>query len=184
MVRARCATLPDSPAADRWRHHPLTGLVLAGLIVALDQWSKAWAVEALPFRTPQLVTSWFDLTLTFNTGAAFSFLADAGGWQRGFLTGVSLLVSVFIAVWLFRLPPAERAMVWPLGLILGGGLGNLVDRWQLGHVVDFISLHYLDWYWPAFNVADSAITLGAVWWLGGLLFWGTRDPTLGAEERS
>ena len=183
MGRARCAILPDVQAGVRWHNHPLVGLALAALIVVLDQITKAWAVDTLAFRAPETLTSWFDLTLTFNTGAAFSFLADAGGWQRWFLTAVSLLVSGFIAIWLFRLPPPERVLVWPLGLILGGGIGNLIDRWQLGYVVDFISLHYRDWYWPAFNVADSAITLGAIWWLVGLLLWGRRDRTKEAQDQ-
>ena len=114
--------------------------------------------------------------LTYNTGAAFSFLADAGGWQRWFLAGVALAVSVFIVVWLFRLAPADRGLVIPLGLILGGGVGNLIDRIWLGHVVDFISLHYDRLYWPAFNLADSAITAGAAWWLLSA-FFGNASPT-------
>jgi signal peptidase II len=108
--------------------------------------------------------------LTYNTGAAFSFLAGAGGWQRWFLAGVALLVRVFIVGWLFRLSPSDRGLVIPLGLILGGGIGNLLDRLFLGHVIDFISLHYENWYWPAFNLADSAITVGAVWVLVGAVF--------------
>ena len=124
-----------------------------------------------------MVTSWFDWILTYNTGAAFSFLAEAGGWQRWFLTGIAVAVSVFIVVWLFRLQTLPIA-VWclPLGLILGGGMGNLIDRGLLGHVVDFISLHYEHRYWPAFNLADSAITLGAGWWLIDA-FWGRTSPS-------
>ena len=155
---------------------PWIGLVVAVAIVLLDQWTKQLAVSALSFREPVAVTSWFDWMLTYNTGAAFSFLAEAGGWQRWFLAGVALVVSVFIAVWLFRLAPADRGLVIPLGLILGGGLGNLIDRIWLGHVVDFISLHYDRWYWPAFNLADSAITLGAAWWLLSA-FFGSASPT-------
>ena len=92
------------------------------------------------------------------------------------MTGIAVAVSVFIVVWLFRLNPADRGLVLPLGLILGGGLGNLIDRALLGHVVDFISLHYEHWYWPAFNLADSAITLGAAWWLIDA-FWGRSSPS-------
>jgi len=155
---------------------PWVGLILAVVIVLLDQWTKQIAVTTLSFREPVEVTGWFDWMLTYNTGAAFSFLAEAGGWQRWFLAGVALAVSVFIVVWLFRLAPADRGLVIPLGLILGGGVGNLIDRVWLGHVVDFISLHYDRWYWPAFNLADSAITAGAAWWLL-TAFFGNASPT-------
>ena len=154
---------------------PWLGLVMAVIVVALDQWTKQVAIAELDYRNPQMVTSWFDWMLTYNAGAAFSFLADAGGWQRWFLTGVAFAVSVFISVWLFRLSPADSDLILPLGLILGGGVGNLVDRLLLGHVVDFISLHYQQWYWPAFNLADSAITLGAFWWLL-IAFFGRTSP--------
>ena len=155
---------------------PWVALVIAVMVIALDQWSKQIAMAELDFRSPQHVTSWFNWMLTYNTGAAFSFLADAGGWQRWFLAGVALAVSVFIVVWLFRLSPGDRGLVMPLGLILGGGVGNLIDRLLLGHVVDFISLHYQSWYWPAFNLADSAITLGAGWWLLDAFFSSASPP--------
>ena len=115
---------------------------------------------------PVEVTSWFDLMLAHNTGAAFSFLASAGGWQRWFLTAVAVAVSVVVVIWLTRLKQSERILGVALGLVLGGGVGNLIDRVSLGYVVDFISWHYNDWYWPAFNIADAAICLGAV-----LLVW-------------
>jgi signal peptidase II len=115
---------------------------------------------------PVEVTSWFDLMLAHNTGAAFSFLASAGGWQRWFLTAVAVAVSVVVVIWLTRLKQSEQILGVALGLVLGGGVGNLIDRVSLGYVVDFISWHYNDWYWPAFNIADAAICLGAV-----LLVW-------------
>ena len=148
---------------------------MAVVVVALDQWTKQIAVAELAFRRPEAATSWFDWMLTYNTGAAFSFLADAGGWQRWFLALVAAAVSLFIVVWLTRLAPGDRSLVLPLGLILGGGVGNLIDRVLLGHVVDFISLHYQEWYWPAFNLADSAITLGAILWLF-IAFFGRATP--------
>jgi signal peptidase II len=114
--------------------------------------------------------------LAHNTGAAFSFLASAGGWQRWFLAAVAGVVSVVVAVWLTRLEPRQRILGLSLGLILGGGLGNLIDRVTLGYVVDFISWHYEEWYWPAFNIADSAICLGAV-----LLLW---DSVLGESSKN
>ena len=173
MVRVRCVSLPEDRISQAIGERPWIGLALAVVVVLLDQWSKQLAIDTLQFRQPELVTSWFDWMLTYNTGAAFSFLAEAGGWQRWFLAGVALVVSVFIAVWLFRLSPSDRGLVLPLGLILGGAMGNLIDRILLGHVVDFISLHYRGWYWPAFNVADSAITAGAVWSLGLALLGGS-----------
>ncbi|EED36480.1 signal peptidase II [Luminiphilus syltensis NOR5-1B] len=146
-----------------WRsRQALLGYGCAVLVLLLDQWSKNIASEALDYRTPVELTDWFSLTLAHNTGAAFSFLADAGGWQRWFFSAVACVVSGVVVFWLGRL---ERGKLWhalALGLILGGGLGNFYDRVLLGYVVDFISLHYGDWYWPAFNVADSAISAGAV----------------------
>lgn len=169
MVRVRCVSLPKGSVWQVIGERPWIGLVLALVVILLDQWSKQLAMDTLQFRQPEAVTSWFDWMLTYNTGAAFSFLAEAGGWQRWFLTGVAVAVSVFIVIWLFRLTPSDRGLVLPLGLILGGGMGNLIDRVLLGHVVDFISLHYRGWYWPAFNVADSAITAGAAWVVIALL---------------
>lgn len=147
-------------------NNPWMGFILALVVIALDQYTKLMASNHLEYRVPVEVTSWFDLMLAHNTGAAFSFLASAGGWQRWFLSVVALLVSVFVAVWLSRLGPRQRVLGVSLGLILGGGLGNLIDRVTLGYVVDFISWHYQNWYWPAFNIADSAICVGAV-----LLLW-------------
>ncbi len=152
--------MPDGPgwlsARARW------GYAVACVVLVLDQLTKHWASAELSYRQPLPITSWFDLTLAHNTGAAFSFLAGAGGWQRWFFAGIAVLVSAVMVVWLTRLP---RDRVWiglALGLILGGGVGNLWDRMALGYVVDFISVHYGPWYWPAFNIADSAISLGAV----------------------
>lgn len=161
----RNAVLPERDASRALSQRPWMGLLIAAVVIGLDQWTKQIAVTALEFRNPERVTSWFDWMLTYNTGAAFSFLANAGGWQRWFLSGVAGCVSVAILVWLFRLDVKDRGLVIPMGLILGGGVGNLIDRVQLGHVVDFISLHYQHWYWPAFNLADSAITVGFTWWL-------------------
>jgi len=139
----------------------LIGYGAAGAIVVLDQWTKHLASLELSYRMPVELTSWFDLTLAHNTGAAFSFLAGAGGWQRWFFTAVAAAVSVVLIVWLSRLPRHRVPLAVALGLVLGGGLGNLYDRVALGYVVDFISIHYHQWYWPAFNIADSAITVGA-----------------------
>ena len=146
--------------------NPWVGFVLAAVVIGLDQCTKALASAELQYRVPVEITAWFDLMLAHNTGAAFSFLASAGGWQRWFLAGVALVVSVVVSVWLTRLKHSEKMLGIALGLVLGGGLGNLIDRVSLGYVVDFISWHYNEWYWPAFNIADSAICVGAV-----LLVW-------------
>jgi signal peptidase II len=136
-------------------------LFLSGLIIILDQLTKWAASNYLTYGQPLEVLPVFDLTLLHNTGAAFSFLSDAAGWQRWFLAAVSLAASVFLVMWLFRLAASEKWLACTLSLILGGAIGNLVDRVYLGYVVDFISVHYQQHYFPAFNIADSAITTGA-----------------------
>ena len=137
-------------------------LWLSLLVVVLDQWSKYWIVAN--FREYEVLTVWpvFNLTLVYNTGAAFSFLSDAGGWQRWFFVIVGVLVSIIMVVWLYRLQPRERWTALGLALIVGGAVGNLIDRIVLGKVVDFLQWHWHDWYWPSFNLADSAITLGVI----------------------
>lgn len=139
---------------------PWYGLAL--LVVLLDQFTKGLASEALEYGRPMEVFFWFNLTLQHNTGAAFSLLSDAGGWQRYFFTAVASAISLGIVVWLVLLPRGEWLLALSLGLILGGALGNLWDRVALGYVVDFISVHYRNAYFPAFNLADAAITVGAI----------------------
>lgn len=136
------------------------GLALFGLV--LDQYTKWLASTYLNYGEPNTLTSFFDLTLLHNTGAAFSFLSEAGGWQRWFFGIIAGSVSVALVVWIARLPRANRWEACALALVLSGAVGNLIDRVLLGYVVDFIVLHYEHHYWPAFNIADSAITLGAV----------------------
>lgn len=134
---------------------------LSGSVIVLDQVTKFLAETLLTFHQPVPVLPSFNLLLTYNTGAAFSFLAGAGGWQRWFFLGLGLLVSIGLIVWLRRLKPTETRLAAALALILGGAIGNLIDRAWLGQVIDFIQLYYQHWYWPAFNLADSAITVGA-----------------------
>lgn len=136
--------------------------LLVLVVVSLDQWTKNMAESYLLYNQPEFVLPVLDFTLRYNPGAAFSFLADQSGWQRYFLSGLAGLVSVVLVVWIYRLKPQEKILGVGLALVLGGALGNLYDRVVLGHVVDFISFHWHDWYFPAFNVADSAISLGAV----------------------
>ncbi len=140
----------------------LLWLALAALLVALDLWTKHLASQNLELYRPQAVTAWLNLTLAHNEGAAFSFLAGAGGWQRWFFSAVAVVVSVVLMVWLKRLPHRARLLPVALTLVLGGALGNLVDRVRQGYVVDFIDIHYQGWHWPAFNVADSVIVTGVV----------------------
>ncbi|MGD2082609.1 MAG: signal peptidase II [Chromatiales bacterium] len=139
----------------------LRWLWLSLVVVALDQVTK-WAVSAeLLLHQPEPVLPFFSLTLMHNEGAAFSFLSDQGGWQRWLFIGLAGLVSLGLVVWMARLRENERLVALAFALILGGALGNLIDRVVHGYVIDFLLLHYQQWHWPAFNLADSAITLGA-----------------------
>ncbi|HSH29215.1 MAG TPA: signal peptidase II [Thiohalobacter sp.] len=148
------------------------GGMIALVVVLLDQVSKVWAEAALAYGRPVEVFGWFNLTLVYNRGAAFSFLSQAGGWQRGFFILIGLIAVAILAGWLRRLTPQERWQGLGLALILGGAVGNLIDRARHGHVVDFIDWHYAGWHWPTFNVADSAITAGVVLLLLTLV-WGS-----------
>lgn len=140
----------------------LQWLRISLLVVLVDQITKAIMLAWLePYQTIAVMPM-FNLTLAFNTGAAFSFLADAGGWQRWFFTGLALVISVVLVIWLARVPANKRLEAWSLTLILGGAVGNLIDRLVYGHVVDFIDVYLGSAHWPAFNVADSAICIGAV----------------------
>jgi signal peptidase II len=135
-------------------------LVLAGFVLVLDLLTKRW-VEAVLFYGEQIpLTGFFNLVLTYNAGAAFSFLSDAGGWQRWFFSVVAVGASLLI-IYLLRRHATDQLFCLALSLILGGALGNLWDRITLGHVVDFLDFHVAGYHWPAFNIADSAIFLGA-----------------------
>ena len=136
-------------------------LALAALVLVLDQASKLAVLRLIePYQTIPVVPG-FNLTLAFNRGASFSFLADAGGWQRWLFSAISVAASVVIVVLLRRTAPGDRLNGIGLSLVLGGAVGNLIDRLWLGHVVDFLDVYYGTAHWPAFNVADSAITVGA-----------------------
>lgn len=143
------------------RHAWARWLGVSAAVVALDLATKAWISAAFQYGEVKVVTPFFNLVLAHNTGAAFSFLAGAGGWQRWFFTVVAIAISAVLLVLLRRhRGPAFVALAY--ALVLGGAIGNLHDRITLGHVVDFVQLHAAGWYWPAFNVADSAITVGVV----------------------
>jgi len=131
------------------------------VVLILDQITKAAATANLEMWTPVEVMPYFNFMLAHNTGAAFSFLADSGGWQRWFFTIIATVVSIAIIVWIKKLKPEEKTLGISLSLILGGAIGNLVDRVRFGYVVDFIDVYVGTAHWPAFNVADSAICVGA-----------------------
>lgn len=137
-------------------------LCVAFTLVALDQVTKAWVSDALTLGQRVPVLPVFDLIYTHNRGAAFSFLAGASGWQRWFLSGVAIIASVVLVGWLWRLRSGEQRLALTIVLILGGAVGNLIDRLRFGYVEDFILLHWRGATFPAFNIADMAITLGAI----------------------
>lgn len=147
-----------SPAMRKW-----LGMALA--VIVADHLTKWWVSSTLDYQEAIPVLPFFSLVLVHNTGAAFSFLADAGGWQRWFFVAVGVVATVVI-VRLLKRHAHDPRMAFALALVLGGALGNVIDRVVLGHVVDFLYFHYKSFAWPAFNVADSAITVGAA-----LLIW-------------
>ncbi|TPW17117.1 MAG: signal peptidase II [Halothiobacillaceae bacterium] len=144
------------------RQSGLVWLWISLLVVVLDQGTKIAATELLTLHQPHPITSFFNLTLAHNEGAAFNFLSDAGGWQRWFFVILATAVSLALLIWLSRMAATARWSSISLTLILGGAVGNLWDRIQHGYVVDFIQLYYDQWYYPTFNIADSAIFVGAV----------------------
>ncbi len=135
-------------------------LLLAMIIVGLDQWTKTLAVQHLELYQPVSISAFFNLTLMHNTGAAFSLLVEAGGWQRWLFSGIAILASAIILMVLYKLPRYRLWAITGLSLILGGALANLWDRITLGYVVDFLDFYWGNYHWPAFNVADSAIVIG------------------------
>jgi signal peptidase II len=154
--------LPDNKSKN-WLESMrlLYWLALSVVIILSDQWTKGLAEAQLNYGQPVPVLSILNMNLQYNTGAAFSFLSDQSGWQRWFFSAVAIVVCSVLLVWLSRLQRGQWMLALSLALILGGALGNLVDRLTLGYVVDFISVHYGNAYFPAFNIADSAISVGA-----------------------
>ncbi len=160
---------PASTALLKW-----LGLALA--IIVVDHLTKWWVSSTLDYQEAVPVLPFFSLVLVYNSGAAFSFLADAGGWQRWFFIAIGIVATVII-VRLLKQHAHDTRLAFALALVLGGAIGNVIDRVLLGHVVDFLHFHYRGYSFPAFNVADSAITVGAT-----LLVWDSLrrkpvDPT-------
>jgi signal peptidase II len=135
---------------------------VSAVVLILDQCSKLLADAMLVLQQPVALMPLLAIRKAYNSGAAFSFLSDAAGWQRWFFIGLALLVIAVLVTWLRRLPPGQTRMALALALILGGAAGNLIDRVVYGYVIDFIDVYYGAWHWPTFNIADSAIFIGAV----------------------
>lgn len=157
----------------------LKWLWLSLLAVILDQASKLVIDGTMQLYQSIPVIPFFNLTYVHNTGAAFSFLSDAGGWQRWFFAGLASVISIVIAIWLTRLKQHETLLAVSLSLVLGGAIGNLIDRLAYGYVIDFLDVYVGNWHWPAFNIADSAITIGVGLMLAesfGLV--GSKQPSL------
>jgi signal peptidase II len=153
-VKAKQGAMPDIKSN-------MNLLWLSGLVVVLDQATKYIAEASLDYRMPVDIFPGLNMTLVYNKGAAFSFLSDAGGWQRWFFMALSFIISIALVYWLRTVDKNRQYLAWGLALILGGAVGNLIDRSLYGHVIDFIDVYYSTWHWPAFNIADSAISLGA-----------------------
>lgn len=145
----------------------LPWLWLSLVVIVLDQSTKAIVIGALTPQVPhEVIPHFLNWTLAYNTGAAFSFLADAEGWPRWFFSGLAAVISVVLIRWLARTERADWRAALPLALVVGGAIGNLIDRLRIGYVTDFIQVYYQQWAFPSFNVADSAISVGAA-----LLVW-------------
>lgn len=164
MAKARSVSTPeaDSPAIARERKSGRSWLWLAALVLGLDQITKAAVLaELAPYQDVVALTGFFNLVHVHNTGAAFSLFADQPGWQRYFFLAIGLGASVLM-LYLLRQTRGRPLFSIALALILGGAVGNVIDRALYGHVVDFLDFHVAGWHWPAFNVADAGITAGAV----------------------
>ena len=154
MARSSSSSF-GSQSASMW-----PWLAWAAVILVADQVTKTLILENYRLGDSTFITSFFNIVRAHNTGAAFSFLSDAGGWQRWLFTGIGAVATIFI-VWQLRAHPGQKLFCFSLASILGGAIGNVVDRLMHGYVVDFLDFHVSGWHFPAFNVADSAITLGA-----------------------
>lgn len=143
------------------RDSGLRFLWITVLFLVLDQVTKQWVMASMELYQSIPIMPFFNLTYVHNPGAAFSFLADAGGWQRYFFTILAIVVSIVLVVWLAKTPKTDKRISVAFCLILGGAIGNVVDRMLFGYVIDFLDFYYQSYHWPAFNIADSAIFVGA-----------------------
>jgi signal peptidase II len=163
-------------STEQVRGRSAVWLLLSALVIIADQLSKHYIAQHFGEFERITVLPVLDITRMHNVGAAFSFLAGASGWQRWVFIGLAAVVSIGIIIWLIRLPRRAPLLSCGLALVLGGAVGNVIDRIRLGHVIDFIHFHWDRAYFPAFNVADSAITVGAACLLLDALFEGKRKP--------
>jgi signal peptidase II len=162
------------------RPNALSWLALSVVVVVLDQLTKLWVLTSLPEYTAiPVIDGFWNWYRTYNTGAAFSFLADAGGWQHWFFIGIGIVICVVLVVWLARTPRRDWRTALPFALVVGGAIGNIIDRFVHGHVVDFVQWYWRDWYWPAFNIADAAIVGGAI---GIAVFGFVQDKSAGSSR--
>ena len=150
-------------------------ITFALLLVAIDQYTKQIAYQFLLGQPSVEVFPILQWTLVFNRGAAFGFLNDVGGYQHYFFSGLAIMVALFLLVWLWRACMVNRLLSWGLVLVLAGALGNLIDRLLHQYVIDFITFHYQEWYFPSFNIADMAITFGAICLIADSLFFGGKN---------
>lgn len=157
---------------SRVKPNALVWLLLSVIVIALDQWSKYWVLATLPeYTAVPVIDGFWNWYRAYNTGAAFSFLSNAGGWQTWFFTALAVAISGLLVHWLSRTARGDWRAALPYSLIVGGALGNVIDRLVHGHVIDFIQWYWRGHYWPSFNVADSAIVCGAV----GIALFGLFD---------
>jgi signal peptidase II len=163
----------------------LRWFAVAAVVLLLDQLTKLWIMTEFALGDSRYISSFFNLVRAHNEGAAFSFLSDAGGWQRWFFTFLSTAISLVIVVWIIRLPRQKILEALALSLILGGALGNLYDRVTLGYVVDFLDFHWAGWHFAAFNVADMGISIGAgLIIIEALFFTDTANSEDNSEDNS
>lgn len=159
----------------------LAWLGLSFVLIMLDLWTKQLALTHLqPYRPEPVIEGLLNLTLVFNPGAAFSFLADAGGWQTWFFSALAIVIAGLLGFWLRQTRRDDWRQALPFALVIAGALGNLHDRLRHGHVIDFIDVHWRSYHWPAFNVADSCIVVGAVLLVLFSLLGPARSPDTGA----
>ena len=156
----------------------LPWLAASALVIVLDQLSKAWVLASLPEYTAiPVIEGFWNWYRTYNTGAAFSFLSDAGGWQKYFFVVLAVGITGLLGYWLSKTPRHDWKTALPFALVIGGAIGNVIDRLLHGHVVDFIQWHWRDYFWPAFNIADAAIMGGALGIAVYGLFAGKREKS-------
>lgn len=136
--------------------------IVSLLVISLDQWTKQWAVRTIPNYSALKVLPILNLVVHYNSGAGFSFLANAGGWQTWFFVAIACVVGFLVTVYMLRNIKKPLLFAWAMPFILGGAVGNLIDRIRWGYVIDFIQVHAGQWYWPTFNVADCAICFGSI----------------------